>query len=165
MQTRMIEIDFQVHQMIELERQSFDDTPNAVLRRKYGLPAEPQPAGSAEAEPNSTRQPKEPPLTTADRPWVGKGKSTGLLLPHGTQLRMDYNGHRFAGRVDNGSLVFEGQRFNSPSGAADAICKTRSGSKTSLNGKTLISACLPGDTKWVLLKTMEERMRNGRVTA
>lgn len=167
MQTRMIEIDFQVHQMIELERQSFEDTPNAVLRRKYGLedaskPTEP-PKAAAKAD-SRARAPASATVTSVDRPWVGKGMSTGLILPHGTELQMDYNNLRYEGRVDSGSLVFEGRRFRTPSEAADELCRTKDGRKTSLNGKKLISARLPGETKWVLLKTMEERMGGKKAT-
>lgn len=156
MQTRMIEIDFQVHQMIELERQSFEDTPNAVLRRKYGLedlkPNEPLRADQRTSAPTLHT------ITSAGHPWKGKGKSTGLVLPHGTDLRMSYNDQLYTGRVDSGSLVFEGQRFSSPSGAANELCRTRDGRKTNLNGKDIITARLPGETKWALLKDIENRM-------
>ena len=164
MQTRMIEIDFQVHQLIELERKGFEDTPNAVLRRKYGL-ADLGPTGARPGVSNADRPAKELVPIDANRPWAGKGKSTGLMLPHGTQLRIDYNGQCILGRVDNGSLVFEGQRFNSPSGAAVALCSTRSGRKTALNGKTLISACPPGKSRWASLKSMEEQLPQRRVHA
>jgi YD repeat-containing protein len=117
------------------------------------------PAESGEiAEPTIPAAP--PP---AGRAWVGKGRSTGLTLPHGSELRMDYNGQRFTGRVDNGALVFEGRSFTSPSGAADELCRTKDGRKTSLNGKELISVRFPGETGWVLLKTLEQQMTKGAV--
>lgn len=149
---RTIEIDFEVHKAIELERQSFDEAPNTALRRLLGI---------APAAPEETAEPETPPASppTAGNSWVGKGQSKGLTLPHGTELQMDYNGQRFSGRVDNGALVFEGRRFSSPSGAADELCRTKDGRKTSLNGKELISALLPGETDWVLLKNYEWRLR------
>lgn len=146
MHTRTIDIDFEVHKRIELERQSFTETPNDVLCRLLGI---------ALSEPVAVTVPQ----VGEGRPWVGKGKSTGLTLPHGSELQMDYNDQRFTGRVDNGSLVFERRRFASPSGAADSLCRTRDGRKTSLNGKELISVRLPGETKWVLLKTYERLMQ------
>lgn len=149
MQTRSIDIDFEVHKAIELERRSFDETPNEALRRMLGIDA------------SETQRPESESVTPLanGRPWVGKGKSTGLILPHGTDLQMDYNGQRFTGRVDNGFLVVEGQRFSSPSGAADELCRTRDGRKTSLNGKELIQVRLPGGSGWVLLKEYEQRLR------
>lgn len=151
MTMRTIEIDFEVHKAIELERRSFDEAPDTALRRLLGI-------APAEAEENS-KPGATPAPSPAGRPWVGKGHSAGLTLPHGTELQMDYNGQRFMGRVDNGVIMFEGQNFTSPSGAADELCRTKDGRKTSLNGKELISARLRGETDWVLLKTLERRMR------
>ena len=151
MTMRTIEIDFEVHKAIELERRSFDEVPNTALRRLLGI---------APAEAEETAEPTTPAAPPpAGRPWVGKGHSTGLTLPHGSELQMDYNGQRFTGRVDSGALVFEGRSFTSPSGAADDLCRTKDGRKTSLNGKELISVRVPGETDWVLLKTLERRMR------
>ena len=155
MQTRSIDIDFEVHKAIELERRGFDETPNEVLRRMLGIDV----SGADGPDPSSVM------LVDEGRPWVGKGKSTGLVLPHGTDLQMDYNGQRFTGRVENGSLVLEGQRFSSPSGAADELCRTRDGRKTSLNGKELVQVRLPGEARWVLLKEFEQRLRRKAVAA
>lgn len=149
MQTRTINIDFQVHKAIELERRTFDEAPNEVLRRMLGIDV----AGTERPQPASVAP------ATGGRPWAGKGKSTGLTIPHGTELQMDYNGQRFTGNLDNGSLVFEGQRFSSPSGAANELCRTRDGRRTSLNGKDLIQVRLPGESGWVLLKKYEQRLR------
>lgn len=151
MMMRTIEIDFDVHKAIELERRSFDEAPNAALRRLLGL--------VPTVTPKTGKHESTDVLPPAGRPWVGKGHSTGLTLAHGTELQMDYNGQRFTGRVDNGAFVFEGRSFTSPSGAADELCRTKDGRKTSLNGKELISARLPGETDWVLLKTLERRIR------
>lgn len=144
MDTRTIEIDFEVHKAIELARKSFAETDNAVLRGLLGIDA--QQAG---------------PVTTVPvgRPWVGKGKSTGLTLPHGTELELDYNGQRFVGRVDNGALILDGRRFSSPSGAADELCRTKDGRRTSLNGKELIRVRLPNESEFALLKEYERRLR------
>lgn len=151
MTMRTIEIDFEVHKAIELERRSFDEAPNTALRRLLGI----APAETGEnSDPKGTALP-----STAGRSWVGKGHSAGLMLPHGAELHMDYNGQRFIGCVDNGALMFEGQSFTSPSGAADELCRTKDGRKTSLNGKELISVRLPGEANWVLLKALQERMR------
>lgn len=160
MQTRTIEIDFQVHKAIELERQSFEETPSDVLRRMLGIDSAKRDETANISSPKQT----QPTIALAGkgRPWVGKGKSTGLTLPHGTELQMDYNGQRFTGHVENGSLVIEGQRFSSPSGAADELCRTKDGRRTSLNGKELIHARLPGESNYVLLKTYERRLKQQR---
>ena len=35
--TRSVEIDFEIHQMIELEKRGFDESDNDALARAYGL--------------------------------------------------------------------------------------------------------------------------------
>ena len=80
--TRVVEIDFEIHQMIELEKRGFDESDNDALRRLLRLP-EPQPTSD-----NS-------------RSW----SSHGVTLPHGTELRMNYGGQEHTGIVDNGKWL------------------------------------------------------------
>ncbi len=102
-ETRSIEIDFDVHKAIEADRKSFSETDNEILRRLSGI------GGQASA-------PAAPP--PAGRPWSGKG----VTLPHGTELRMEYNGRQYTGLIDNGIWLIEGKRFSSPSGGGVRRC-------------------------------------------
>lgn len=81
----------------------------------------------------------------------GAWESKGVVLPQGTELRMRYNGREFAGTVQQGQFLVEGQRYGSPSAAARAVGITRSGKRTSLNGWTCWEARLPGSNTWRLL--------------
>ena len=154
MDTRTIEIDFEVHKRIELERTSFSETPNAVLRRLLKIGGTLPVTVKAEA-----------PTPVQGRPWVGKGQSTGLVLPHGTDLAIDYNGQRFTGQVVQGRLIVEGQSFSSPSGAAVALCRTKDGRKTHLNGKSICQVRFPGEEKFVLLSDYERELARKRNAA
>ncbi|WP_304951456.1 hypothetical protein [Sulfitobacter sp.] len=144
MHTRTIEIDIDVHKAIELAREDFTETDNSVLRRMLGIDAE-----------EALNSPDE------GRPWVGKGHSSGFVLPHGTALRLQYNTTNLDGCVDDGALVFSGERFASPSGARQ-LCRTKDGRVPHLNGKTIIEARLPESTEWVRLDALERRMKKAQ---
>jgi hypothetical protein len=138
---RAIEIDFEVHQQIELERTSFDESPNEVLRRLLKLP--PASGGPAlDAHPS---------VQEADgRPWSGKG----VTLPHGTEIRMDYNGKVYSGGIADGQWVVEGKHSKSPSDAAGSVAKTRNGKVPSLNGWIYWQVKRPGDASWSPLNSL-----------
>jgi hypothetical protein len=116
---RLIEIDFDTHRLIQLERRGFDEPEWMVLRRllKLGPPAE------------------EAPADKALRSW-SKG---GLTLPHGTELRMEYNGVLHLGRISDGAWEVEGQRAKSASGAAALVARG------------------PGDTEWTPYAELKKR--------
>ena len=126
---KLIEVDFDVHRLIEMERRGFEETENAVLRRllKLGAPVE-------------SKEPQAKPL----RGWT-KG---GLTLPHGTELRMEYNGLLHLGRIVDGAWEVEGHREKSPSGAASAVARTKDGAPVNINGKSYWSVRRPGETGW-----------------
>ena len=133
---RTIEIDFDLHKIIELERQSFSETPNEVLRRLLKV---------------SGRSPSpEPQEAKSGRPWSGKG----VTLPHGTELQMDYNGRQYTGTIDDGEWVVDGRRFKSPSAAAGGVAVTKSGKHTNLDGWNYWKAKRPGDINWIEIKRM-----------
>ena len=132
---RSIDVDFDVHQAIELERSSFAETPNDVLRRLLKMIAPSAAAPSAEI---------------TGRPWSRKG----VTLPHGTRLRMQYNGCQYTGTVENGEWVVEGERFKTPSGAASHVAVTKDGNRTNLDGWIYWYANRPGDTDWIAIKQL-----------
>ena len=132
---RTIEIDFDVHKAIELERTSFSESENEVLRRLLKLGAASVATPSAE---------------TGGLPWTRKG----VTLPHGTKLRMQYNGRQYNGAVENGQWVVEGERFSTPSGAASRVAVTKNGNHTSLDGWAYWYVKRPGDTDWIEIRKL-----------
>lgn len=138
MQTRNIDIDIDVHKAIELGRNEFGETDNAVLRRLLGIEG----AGST--------------IAKEGRPWIGTGHSSGLKLPHGTELQLHYTTTNLEGFIDNGEFVFGEHRFTSPSGAR-VLCRTKDGRIPHLNGKAIIRAKLPGTKEWVKLTELQAR--------
>lgn len=134
---RSIDIDIDVHKCIEAGREGFHEAPNDVLRRLLGLPRQVRTNGEVPAVPTG-------------RAWSGKG----VMLPHGTAVRMEYNGKGHAGRIDNGEWLVEGARYNSPSAAAGGVARTRAGTSPSLDGWIYWEAKRPGDTKWISLQAL-----------
>lgn len=135
--TRMIEIDFDVHKRLETERRSFSETANETLRRILGI------EGRASKAVNSA--------TTLGRPWAWKG----VELPHGTELKMDYNGRQHVGVVQNGVWVVESREFNSPS-AACSVARTKNGRTTPLDGWKYWFVKQPGQSRWTLIDDLRK---------
>ncbi|MFN6935404.1 MAG: hypothetical protein ACK4NZ_09650 [Tsuneonella sp.] len=131
--TTTIEIDFDVHKTIELNRSSFAETPNDVLRRLLGLTNAPAQA------------------TTTGKSY----KYQNLELPHGTEARMTYNNVGYTARIDNGFWITEdGQRHKSPSGAASAVAVTKSGGRTKLDGWGYWLVKKPGSSDFIQLNDL-----------
>lgn len=135
---RTIEIDFDVHKVIEAERRSFSETANTVLRRLLRLPEsdnafEPAPASSGN-----------------EKAWSEKG----VTLPHGTEVRMSYNGQLYEGQIRDGKWVIGNKEFNSPSGAASGIAVTKRGKRTRLDGWMYWEVLIPSESNWTPLKIL-----------
>ncbi len=130
-----IEIDIDVYKAIESNRTSFSQSANDILKGLIGL-------GGQEIA-----------MSTKDgAAWSSKG----VTLAHGTQLRMDYNGRRYEGRIDDGEWLCDGQRFSGPSAAAGGVARTKNGSTTSLNGWNYWEVKAPGSTNWQLISNMRK---------
>lgn len=134
---RTIEIDFEVHKRIEMERVGFDEPPNTALRRLLGID-------------DVAFAASQKPINPVGRPWAGKG----VTLPHGTELRMEYNGRVYTGRIENGRWLVEGKEFKSPSAAAGGVAVTRDGRHTSLDGWIYWHVKRPGDAGWTALRKL-----------
>ncbi|WFU08597.1 hypothetical protein QA646_15035 [Rhizobium sp. CB3090] len=132
---RTIEIDFDVHKRIELARQSFAETPNTVLRRL--LQIEDQALAAQVTD-------------TGGRPWASKG----VTLPHGTELRMEYNGRVHTGIIQNGAWLVEGDRYSSPSAAAGGVALTKDDKRTNLDGWKYWHIRRPEETKWIAISSL-----------
>lgn len=127
---KTIEIDFDVHKMIEAERRGFDDTDNDILRRLLGL-------GETTAEPDSP---------DGNPAWAGKG----VILPHGTLVRMAYQGVMHDGSIQDGKWAVGLRREKSPSAAA------RSVTGTSVNGWAVWEVKRPGDPSFIPLQALRK---------
>lgn len=132
---RTIEIDFDVHKVIELERTSFSESPNEVLRRLLKIKG---------------RSPSKLAEPVKGRSWSSKG----VTLPHGTELRMAYNGRQYTGTIENGEWLVGSNRFKSPSAAAGAVAVTKEGKHTKLDGWIYWYAKRPSDLDWICIKTL-----------
>ena len=76
-QFRNIEIDSEVHQLIENERRGCNESPNDALRRLLKI-----------GEPKFAPERDAPASVPTKRSWSDKG----VVLPHGTAIRMEYKG-------------------------------------------------------------------------
>lgn len=137
---RTIEIDFDVHKLIENERTNFTESANDALRRLLKLP------------PNSVAKPSKK-TVNSHRSWADEG----VTLAHGTALRMRYNGRLHEGEIVDGKWVVDGKAFDSPSGAASGVAITKSGNRTRLDGWIYWEAKLPGEDKWVRIASLRTR--------
>ena len=130
-QFRTIEIDFEVHQLIELEKKGFHESNNEVLRRLLKLDT-PPPDSRSESQ-------------IASEAWQGKG----VQLPHGTELKMLYHRREYRGSIRNGKWFIEDQQCNSPSAAARIVA-----GGTSLNGWLFWQVKRPNDEDWKPLNSL-----------
>ena len=139
-----IEIDFDIHKMIENERRGFDEPPRIALRRLLSLPDEEvkivSPAGIPEG-----------------RPW----REGSVEIPHGSEARMAYQrgSQVFEGHFLNGRLVVNGQEFSTLSSAASALARTKDGTVPSLNGWNYWEVKLPGQDRWLPIKLLRKRAK------
>lgn len=145
MQLQKIDIDFEIHKLIEAERQNFEEPPYVALRRLLKLP--PSSASKVEAH----NRPEQ------GIPFVEEGVS----IPHGSLARMEYQRGKqvYEGQFLNGKLVVNDQSFDALSPAAVAFAVTKKGGSTSLNGWVYWHAKFPGETNWRSLWDMREEVR------
>jgi hypothetical protein len=129
-----IEIDFDVFKEITLRRKTEDITPNDVLREVFGL---------------GISQGSDLPKSDGGNPWVVKG----VIFPQGTEFRAAHKGHIYFGKVEDGSLVINGQRFSSPSLAAVSI------TGNSVNGWRFWESKMPGQRNWQKIDNLRSNPR------
>ena len=136
---KTIEIDFDIHKMIEAERQGFNEPEFQALRRLLGLPEKAQDKAAA----------------SLGRPFV----QDGVTVPHGALARMKYlrGSQVYEGQFLDGHLVVNGRSFTSLSAAAGALAVTKDGAQPSLNGWNYWEAKFPGERNWKKLKDLRGR--------
>src|SRR5262249_49247760 len=118
-------IDLDVHKGIELGRRNFAESDNDVLRRLLGIEG-----NEVEAIP----------VAASGRAWSGKG----VTLPHGTRVRMGYNGRGHRGVIEDGQWLVEGTPYKSPSAAAGGGAGPRGGETPGRGGWEQRSGERPG---------------------
>lgn len=148
MQLQKIEIDFDIHKLIETERRNFEEPAYVALRRLLKLPT---PVATEVQAPARAEQ---------GIPFVEEGVS----IPHGSLARMEYQRGKqvYEGQFLNGKLVVSGQSFDALSPAAVAFAVTKKGGTPSLNGWVYWRAKFPGETNWRSLWDMREEARKAR---
>jgi hypothetical protein len=140
-QFRNIEIDSEVHQLIENERRGCNESPNDALRWLLKI-----------GEPKFAPERDAPASVPTKRSWSDKG----VVLPHGTAIRMEYMGHIYQGYILDGEWVIGDQKFDSPSGAASGVAVTKKGKPMRLGGWKHWHVKLPGETDWALLDDLRQ---------
>jgi len=127
-QTKTIEIDLEVHRLIETNRLSFDEPEGDILRRMVGL------------KPLEKQKP------------TGKGLDLGhgVILPDDTLLRGMHNRVEHQAEIIGGWILLNGKRYKSPSGAATAIRGYPE------NGWRFLQVKRPQDSEWVPLKKLRK---------
>ena len=135
-----IEIDFEVFQLIQLERKSFEDSNNDAVRRLLKL-----------NDRNVAPSPKIPQPTTSE----GIELRYGVFLQNGTDMRMLSKGLHHQGVVKGGKIWVNGNEFTSPSDAAHAI------TGTSVNGWVYWEVKFPGASQWVPLNVLRSAKKAG----
>jgi hypothetical protein len=142
-----IAIDLEIHNLIEQERNGFDEPQYLALRRLLKLP-------DLEGAPIASRSGEA-------LPWTDQG----VIVPHGSRARMAYGrgAQVYEGRFLNGKLVIDGQGYHSLSAAADAVAITKAGRKTSLNGWFYWKVQFPDESLWRSLQEMRAGRKRYRI--
>ncbi len=158
MELRQIEIDFDIHQMIELERRGFDEPAYVALRRLLSLPAKEK---NSDNQTESARGANTSNQRNAGKPFV----QDGVQVPHGSRARMEYmRGEQvYEGEFLDGKLVVNGIDYKALSPAAKALAITKNGTHPDeLNGWLYWEAQFPGETRWRKLWDLREEARKKR---
>jgi hypothetical protein len=141
-----IGVDFEIYQLIESARQSFDEQPHDVLKRLLHLEQR-----HVDAKANEEIDAKrEANIATAKARNYGRGKAwerEGVVIPHGSEARFTYQrGQQHKeGRFLDGDLVVDGKRYSTLSEAANDLATTRNGKRTRLNGWAYWEVKIVGD--------------------
>ena len=149
MKTRTIEVDFDIHKMIESERRNFDETENDALRRLLKLP------DSATCIPeNGNNGGSETAYYYGSQAWRGKD----VELVNGTKLLCRYPGVDAHGEIRNGRWHINGDFFSSPSNAACHFASVARGHNMSVNGWLYWDVKRPTDSAWIPLNSLRTKV-------
>ena len=85
---------------------------------------------------------------------VAKGESCTKIGVCGKEPDVAALQEFYAGQIDDGVWIVDGERSKNPSDAAGSVAKTRAGESPSLNGWVYWQVKRPGDTSWVALNSL-----------
>ncbi len=143
-----INIGLPIHKLIESNRESIGESAEEILMRLLNLPADPTPPG--------------PPTSNtidANQSWHKRN----VELPHGTKLRMGYDGCRYSARINNSTWEVElggdWQTAKSPSEAARIAARYKGNPRANPNGWSYWEVKKPGESKWQLLDSLRRKKR------
>ena len=166
LKTRSISIDLAIHQLIETNRTSLEESENEVLHRLLGLPSVPvatPPAANLRHPSGSNHlrtfldDPELSPNSLGNGPTSGRSwRYGGVELPEGTELSLAYPGVKedVYGVVRNSAWEIGGEQFFSPSRAAIAVVYWERGKNISVNGWLCWKIRRPGETEWIALNSL-----------
>jgi hypothetical protein len=141
-----LEIDLELHRLIELVRQSFSESQRDIIKRVLRS-ATPSTDGYIQQEKITYR-------AENGGAWHGDGYS----LPDGTKCRMRYNGIQYDCKIENGQWNSGGVVYKSPSQAASALGVTKKGKRTQLDGFKYWEVKIPGSESWVWLRDLRPKV-------
>lgn len=130
---KSVEIDFDVYKELTMRRKTEEVTYNDVIRGLLGLPTM-----------NNTKNDE---IVNNKLSWVSKG----VVFPEGTEFRSYYKGQYYYAKVENGSLVYEGKQYSSPSAAAKAITNNL------VNGWIFWECKLSENNSWVTITSLRNK--------
>jgi negative regulator of replication initiation len=128
-----IEIDFDVYKKLTSMRNSESVTYNDVLRNLLNLG--PGTANSSFIKPSNNQ---------------GAWTTKGVTFPPSSNFRATHKGQTIYGHVENGALVVNGKRYDSPSAAAVAV------TGNSVNGWIFWECKLPNSSSWKIIKSFRK---------
>ncbi|MGC2495372.1 hypothetical protein [Candidatus Binatus sp.] len=139
---RSIKIDLDVYKKIVSKMVDTDRDENDALHRILGVTFS-----------NGTES-----AVSGNNGWSGHG----VHLPEGTALRLTHLGHEYTAQIQKGAYLVEGKLHYSPSAAAEAVARTRTGAKPSLDGWKYWEAQLVGETGWKRLDDLRAQARGSQ---
>jgi hypothetical protein len=119
-----IEVDLDVYKALTLLLETEETTYNDVLRALLKLP------GMVELPAEAAN--------SAMSGWMSKN----VMFPNGTIFRATFKGNDYQAEIENDSLIYDGNAYNSLSEAAIAVTKSQR------NGWTFWECKLPHQTRW-----------------
>lgn len=145
MQLKTIEIDFDIHKMIEAERKGFNEPEYVALRRLLKLPE------------LSAGEPEGDEINRDGIPF----REDGVEILHGSDARMRYmrGTQLYEGRFLDGKLVVDGVAYPTLSAAASDLARTKEGKKTSLNGWIYWEVKAPGTSRWKKMSDLRDQVK------
>ena len=151
MNLRTIDIDWDIHRLIESERRGFDEPSYCALRRLLGL-------SDIAIAPETKSPPIDATTGASGIPW----SEDGVRIPHGSLARMKYNYGRqtYEGNFWNGELIIGEQVFDSLSNAANTLAITKKGTSTQLNGWKYWEVKFPGESDWKKLWDLRKQFNS-----